>query len=101
MVDLLLQHAVDFVPLHPLRQGTDEEKMEIDIENYDAAHTPSIKSKMCKHSVFYSVKLYVMMINLSLRHNVLCFSFVVVFYSMYSLYAIIKAVLLYERNSYV
>ena len=53
------------------------------------------------HSVFYSVKLYVMIINLSLRHNVLCFSFVVVFYSMYSLYAIIKAVLLYERNSYV
>ena len=43
MVDLLLQHAVDFIPLPPLRQGTDEEKMEIDSENYDAAHTPSIK----------------------------------------------------------
>ena len=38
-------------------------------------------------SAFYSVKLCVM-INFSLRHNVLCFSFVVVLYSMYSLYAI-------------
>ena len=35
-------------------------------------------------STFYSVKLCVM-INFSLRHNVLCFSFVVVLYSMYSL----------------
>ena len=46
-------------------------------------------------SAFYSVKLCVM-INFSLRHNVLCFSFVVVLYSMYSLYAIIKVVLLNE-----
>ena len=43
VVDLLLQHADDFVPLPPLRQGTDEERMEICSENYDAAHTPSIK----------------------------------------------------------
>ena len=34
-------------------------------------------------SAFYSVKLCVM-INLSLHHNGLCFSFVVVLYSMYS-----------------
>ena len=34
------------------------------------------------------------MINFSLHHNVLCFSFFVVLYSMYSLYAIIKVVLL-------
>ena len=46
-------------------------------------------------SAFYSVKLCVM-INFSLRHNVLCFSSVVVLYSMYSLYAIIKVVLLNE-----
>ena len=46
---------------------------------------------------FYSVKLCVM-INFSLRHNLLCFSFVVVLYSMYSLYAIIKVVLLNERD---
>ena len=40
-------------------------------------------------SAFYSVKLCVM-INFSFRHNVLCFSFVVVSkYFMYSLYAII------------
>ena len=38
-------------------------------------------------SAFYSVKLCVM-INFSPLHNVLCFSFVVVLYSMYSLYAI-------------
>ena len=44
-------------------------------------------------SAFYSVKLCVM-INFSLRHDVLCFSFVVVLYSMYSLYAVIKVVLL-------
>ena len=44
-------------------------------------------------SVFYSVKLCVM-ISFSLRHNVLCFSFVVVLYAMYSLYAIIKVVLI-------
>ena len=42
---------------------------------------------------FYSVKLCVM-INFSLCHNVLSFSFVVVLYSMYSLCAIIKVVLL-------
>ena len=42
---------------------------------------------------FYSVKLCVM-INFILHHNVLCFSFVVVLYFMYSLYAIIKVVLL-------
>ena len=51
-------------------------------------------------SAFYSVKLCVM-INFSLCHNVLCFSFVVVLYSMYSLYAIIKAVILNERDCYV
>ena len=48
-------------------------------------------------STFYSVKLCVM-INLSLHHNVLCFSFVVALYSMYILYAIIKVVLLNERG---
>ena len=56
-------------------------------------------------SAFYFVKLCVM-INFSLRHNVrnvLCFSFVVVLYSMYSLYAarIIKVVLLDERGCHV
>ena len=51
-------------------------------------------------SALYSVKLCVM-INFSLRHNVLCFSFVVVLYSMYSLYAIIKVVLLNERDWHV
>ena len=51
-------------------------------------------------SAFYSVKLCVM-INFSLRHNVLCFSFVAVLYSMYSLYAIIKVVLLNERDCHV
>ena len=51
-------------------------------------------------STFYSVKLCVM-INFSLRHNVLCFSFVVVLYAMYSLYAIIKVVLLNERDCHV
>ena len=35
------------------------------------------------NSTFYSVKLCVM-INFSLHHNVLCLSFVVVLYSMYS-----------------
>ena len=38
------------------------------------------------------------MINFSLHHNVLCFSFVVVLYSKYSLYAIIKVVLFNERG---
>ena len=51
-------------------------------------------------SAFYSVKLCVM-INFSLCHNVLCFSFVVVLYSMYSLYAIIKVVILNERDCHV
>ena len=37
------------------------------------------------HSAFDSVKLCAM-INFSLRHNVLCFSFVVVLYSMYGLF---------------
>ena len=52
------------------------------------------------HSAFDSVKLRVM-INFSLRHNVLCFSFVVVFHSMYGLYAIIKVVFLNERDCHV
>ena len=51
-------------------------------------------------STLYSVKLCVI-INFSLRHNVLCFSFVVVLYSVYSLYAIIKVVLLNERDCHV
>ena len=51
-------------------------------------------------SAFYSVK-FCVMINFSLRHNVLCFSFVAVLYSMYSLYAIIKVVLLNERDCHV
>ena len=53
-------------------------------------------------SAFYSVKLCVM-INVSLRHNVrmLCFSFAVVLYSMYRLYAIIKVVLLNERDCHL
>ena len=51
-------------------------------------------------SAFYSVKLCVM-INFSLCHNVLCFSFVVVLHSMYSLGAIIKVVLLNERDCHV
>ena len=48
------------------------------------------------NSTFYSVKLCVM-INFILQHNVLCLSFVVVLYSMYSLYAVIKMVLLDEE----
>ena len=51
-------------------------------------------------SSFYSVKLCVI-INFSFRHNVLCFSFVVVLYSMYSLYAIIKVILVNERDCHV
>ena len=51
-------------------------------------------------STFYSVKLCVM-INFSLHHNVLCFSFVVVLYSIYGLYAVIKVVLLNERDCHV
>ena len=49
---------------------------------------------------FYSVKLCVM-INFSLQHNVLCLSFVVVLYSIYSLYGVIKMVLLDERGCHV
>ena len=49
------------------------------------------------NSAFYSVKLCVM-INFSLHHNVLCLSFVAVLYSTYSLYAVIKMVLLDERG---
>ena len=45
--------------------------------------------------------LFCVMINFSLRHNVLSFSFVVALYSMYSLYAIIKVVLLDERGCHV
>ena len=48
-------------------------------------------------SAFYSVTLCVM-INFN---KVLCFSFVVVLYSMYSLYAIIKVVLLNKRDCHV
>ena len=49
---------------------------------------------------FYSVKLCVM-INSNLCHNVLCFSFVVVLYYMYSLYAIIRVALFDERGCHV
>ena len=49
---------------------------------------------------FYYVKLCVM-INFSLRHNVFCFSFIVVLYSIYGLYAINKVVLLNERDYHV
>ena len=52
------------------------------------------------NSVFYSVKLCVM-INFSLQHNVLCLSFVLVLYTMYSLYAVVKRVLLDERGCHV
>ena len=53
------------------------------------------------HLPFYPVK-FCVMINFSrLCHNVLCFSFVVVLCSMYSLYAIIKVVLLNERDCHV
>ena len=52
------------------------------------------------NSVFYFVKLCVM-INFSLQYNVFCLSFVVVLYSMYSLYAVIKRVLLDERGCHV
>ena len=51
-------------------------------------------------SSFDSVKLCVM-INFSLRHNVLRFSLVVVLYSMYGLHAIIKVVFLNERDCHV
>ena len=48
------------------------------------------------NSTFYSVKLFAM-INFSLHH----LSFVVVLFSMYSLYAVIKMVLLDERGCHV
>ena len=51
-------------------------------------------------SAIYSVKLCVI-INCSLSHNVLCFSFIAVLYSIYSLYAVIKMVLLDERGCHV
>ena len=51
-------------------------------------------------STFYPVKLCVM-INFSLHYNVLCFSFVVVLYSIYGLYAIIKVVFFNERDRHV
>ena len=51
-------------------------------------------------TAFYSVKLCVM-INLNLRHNLLCFSFVVVLYSMYSLYTIIRVKFFDERSCHV
>ena len=52
------------------------------------------------NSTFFSVNLCVI-INFSLYHNVFCLSFVVVLYSMYSLYAAIKMVLLDERGCHV
>ena len=51
-------------------------------------------------TAFNSVKLCVM-INFNLRHNVLCFSLVVVLYYMYSLYAIIRVALFDERGCHV
>ena len=51
-------------------------------------------------SAIYSVKLCVM-INFSLQHNVLFLNFVVVLYSMYGLYGVIKMVLLDERGCHV
>ena len=44
-------------------------------------------------SVFYSVIYLCAMISFSLRHNVLCFSFVVVFYSMYNSHVIINGLM--------
>ena len=67
-----------------------------DLGKWVAGYELSMRSA----SAFYSVKLCVM-INFSLRHNVLCFSFVVVLYSNYSLYAIIKVVLFNERDCHV
>ena len=58
------------------------------------------RGKGHSNSASYSVKLC-FMINFSLQHNVLCLSFVVVLYSMYSLYAVIKMVLLDERGCHV
>ena len=53
------------------------------------------------HSDFAFDSVNCVIINFSPRHNVLCFSFVVVFYSMYGLYAIIKVVFLNERDCHV
>ena len=50
------------------------------------------------NSAFYSAKLCVM---ISVQHTVLCLSFAVILYSMYSLYAVIKIVLLDERGCHV
>ena len=44
-------------------------------------------------SVFYSVIYLCAMISFSLRHNVFCFSFVVVFYSMYNSHVIINGLM--------
>ena len=55
--------------------------------------TRFIKFHQLFQKLFYSVELYVT-INFSLCHNMLVFSFVVVLYSMYSLYAVIKVGLL-------
>ena len=44
-------------------------------------------------SVFYSVIYLCAMINFSLRNNLLSFSFVVIFYSMYSLHVIINGLM--------
>ena len=52
------------------------------------------------NSIFYFVKLCVM-INFSLQYNVLCLGFVTILYSVYSLYAVIKRVLLDERGCHV
>ena len=51
-------------------------------------------------SAIDSVKLCVM-INFSLCHNLLCFSFVVVLCSMYGLYAIIKVVFLNKKDCHL
>ena len=78
--------------------------------NYALSHTGSrihkISSILSKvigdgggvhSSAFNFVKLCVMT-NFSLSHNVLCLSFVIVLYSMYSLYAVIRVSLFDERD---
>ena len=52
------------------------------------------------NSVLHFAKLCVM-INFSLQYNVLCLSFVIVLYSMYNLYAVIKRILLDERGCHM
>ena len=47
------------------------------------------------NSSFYSLKLCVMF-NFSLHHNVLCLCFVIVLYSMYSLYAYMQLLKLFS-----